>query len=51
MFLSMLQLQSGGDNNHRMTLTEEDKHICTKIVQQYLAGKITDPVSAGKVCL
>ena len=46
------QLEAGGDNNytknHRMQLTDEDKQICTKVVQQYLNGKITDPVTAGR---
>ena len=47
------QFESGGDNkhnkNHRMQLTDEDKQICTKVVQQYLNGKITDPVTAGRL--
>ncbi|WAR02936.1 KIF6-like protein [Mya arenaria] len=31
----------------RMVLTEEDKVMCVEVVNQYLAGKISDPISAG----
>lgn len=30
-----------------MQLTEEDKMICSQVVNQYLSGKIADPVTAG----
>jgi len=30
-----------------MQLTEDDKLMCSQIINQYLSGKIVDPVSAG----
>ncbi|KAK7491439.1 hypothetical protein BaRGS_00017268 [Batillaria attramentaria] len=43
--------QEGGSEQHEdessSKLTDEDKIACAHVVQEYLAGRITDPVTAG----
>lgn len=44
----------GGGSDEEDTngkLTDEDKLACAQVVQEYIAGRVTDPVVAGKLTL
>lgn len=37
----------GEEEDSSSKLTDEDKLSCAQVVQEYLAGRIADPVTAG----
>ncbi|XP_052233464.1 kinesin-like protein KIF3A isoform X2 [Dreissena polymorpha] len=45
--LACIKLDKVGDSDIRMQLTDADKELCVEVVNQYLSGKIADPISAG----
>jgi hypothetical protein len=36
------------DDDTSSKLTDEDKLACAQVVQEYLAGRVADPITAGE---